>query len=158
MSAAERRRVLVEWNATGVEYPRDASVVGLFEEQVQKTPNATALVFGEEQISYGELNERANRLAHYLRELGVKCEELVGVCVERSIEMVVGVLGILKAGGAYVPLDPQYPKARLSFMLKDIEARILVTTSGLRGQLPGSEAQVVCLDTDAGQIEKQSGE
>jgi len=158
LSEEERRQVLREWNATGVQYPRDASVVGLFEEQVRKSPNAVALVFGEERISYGELNERANRLAHYLRELGVQREELVGLCLERSIEMVVGVLGILKAGGAYVPMDPQYPKPRLAFMLKDIEARVLLTTSGLRAQLPVSEAQVVCLDTDAGKIEKQSGE
>ena len=116
---AERRQVLYEWNETEAEYPRDRCVHELFEEQVEKTPEAVAVVFEEESVSYGELNRRANRLAHYLRSLGVRPDDRVAICLERGIEMIVALLGVLKAGGAYVPLDPGYPEERLRFMLED---------------------------------------
>ena len=116
---AERDRILVEWNATEAEYPSDKCVHELFEAQAEKTPEAVAVEFEDERLTYGELNARANRLAHHLIGLGVKPDDRVAICVERSLEMVVGLLAILKAGGAYVPLDPAYPAARLSFMLKD---------------------------------------
>jgi non-ribosomal peptide synthetase component F len=113
-------------------------------------------VYEAEQVSYGELNERANQLAHYLRELGVGPEGRVGICVERSVEMVVGLLGILKAGGAYVPLDAQYPEERLRFMLADAQVEVLLTQEQLLGRLPEHEAQVVCLDRDWEEIGQQS--
>src|SRR6185503_7173095 len=105
----ERQQLLVEWNDTKAEYSTDSCIHQLFEQQVERTPDAIALVFEDEQVSYRELNSRANQLAHYLRELGVGVESLVGVCMKRNIDMVVGLLAILKAGGAYLPLDPAYP-------------------------------------------------
>src|SRR4029434_7007560 len=119
LSAAEQEQILVEWNPTAVEYGPRACAHQLFEQQVEQTPEATALVFGEQSLSYRELNERANQVAHYLRARGVGPEVLVGLCLPRSIELAVGLLGILKAGGAYVPLDAEYPKERLSFMMED---------------------------------------
>src|SRR5271157_5342415 len=113
LDAAERHRVLVAWNDTRQDYPRGACIHELFEAQAARTPEAVALIAGERQLSYGELNAQANRVAHELRSLGVKPDERVGICAERSAEMVIGLLGILKAGGAYVPLDPIYPSARL---------------------------------------------
>ncbi|MHC5732003.1 MAG: AMP-binding protein, partial [Nostoc sp.] len=104
-----------------VEYPRNKCIHQLFEQQVENTPEAIAVLFENEQLTYHQLNQRANQLAHYLRSLGVKPEMLVGICVERSIQMVVGLLGILKAGGAYVPLDPAYPAERLANMVADAE-------------------------------------
>src|SRR5579863_885116 len=115
----EREQVLYEWNATEVEYPRHQCIQELFEEQVARTPDATAVVLEEAWLSYGELNRRANQLAHYLREQGVKPDARVAICAERSFEMIVGLLGVLKAGGAYVPLDPAYPEERLRYMLED---------------------------------------
>ena len=112
-SPEERRLLLEEWNATEAEYPEDVCIHELFEEQVSRTPGATAVVCGEQSLSYEELNRQANQLAHYLIGLGVKPEERVGICVERGVGIVVGLLGILKAGGAYVPLDPAYPSQRL---------------------------------------------
>ncbi len=133
LSEEERRRVLYEWNDTAVEYPADKCIHELFEEQVRKTPEAVALVYEEESLSYGELNRRANQLAHYLTGLGVKPDERVAICVERSFEMVVGLLGVLKAGGAYVPLDPAYPVDRLRYMLTDSGAMALLTQGHLEG-------------------------
>jgi len=104
----EREQVLYGWNDTTVEYPKEKCIHELFEEQVEKRPEAVAVVYEDQQLTYGELNRRANRLAHYLRELGVEPDTRVAICVERGLEMVVGLLGILKAGGAYVPLDPAY--------------------------------------------------
>src|SRR5215213_3981501 len=120
----------------------------LFEEQVERSPEADAVIYDEERISYRELNERANRLAHYLQTLGVGPEVLVGICVERSVEMMVGLLGILKAGGAYVPLDPSYPAERVRFMLADAGAPVLLTQQRLLPLLPAQHAAVVCLDSD----------
>ncbi|HEV7682886.1 MAG TPA: amino acid adenylation domain-containing protein, partial [Pyrinomonadaceae bacterium] len=128
----------------------------LFEAQAARTPEAVALVFGEEQVSYGELDRRANQLGHYLRQQGVGAEVLVGVCVERSVAMVVALLGILKAGGAYLPLDPAYPAERLSFMLADAGVTVLLTEPALRAQFGASAARVVCLEVDAAAIGAQS--
>src|ERR1700677_4682044 len=152
LSEGERRQVLVEWNQTERGYEKESCVQQLFEEQAARTPEAVAVVSEEQALTYGELNERANQLAHYLREAGVGAEVRVGLCVERSAEMVVGLLGILKAGGAYVPLDPQYPAERLSFMLQDAGIEVLLTQSALAEQLPSNWAQIVCLDTHWAQI------
>ncbi|HET6314002.1 MAG TPA: amino acid adenylation domain-containing protein, partial [Chloroflexia bacterium] len=135
LAEAERRQLLVEWNDTRTEYPRDECVHKLFERQAQQTPDAIALVFGEENLTYGELNERANQLARYLREMGVGPETLVVVCMDRSVEMVVALLGVLKAGGAYVPLDPTYPQERLRFMVHDTQILLLLTQSSLAEKL-----------------------
>ena len=144
----ERRQQLLDWNRTERDYPREACVAELFERQVRRAPEAVAVEYGDERLSYGELNERGNRLAHHLRSLGVGPEVLVGLCVERSAAAVVGMLGILKAGGAYVPLDPEYPAERLAFMLADTEAPVVVTQSKLLDRLPGTNARIVCLDRD----------
>jgi len=150
LTAAERHQLLVEWNDTFAEYPQDKCIHQLFEEQVERTPDAVAVVFEEERLTYRELNAKANQLAHYLQSLGVGPEVLVGICVERSIEMIVGLLGILKAGGAYLPLDPDYPSDRLAYMLSDSGLKILLTQQELRERLPQQEVQVVCLDSDWG--------
>ncbi|MEH1847549.1 MAG: amino acid adenylation domain-containing protein, partial [Nostoc sp.] len=156
LTELERHQLLVEWNETACEYPTDKCIHQLFEEQVQRTPSSVAVVFENQQLTYQELNHRANQLAHYLLSLGVGKEVLVGICVERSIEMVVGILGILKAGGAYVPLDPAYPQQRLSYMLTDSGVQVLLTHSELSSSLLSHSAQVVCLDTDWGVIEQYS--
>ena len=135
LSEAERRQLLVEWNQTQTEYPRDKCVHQLFEAQVERSPDAIAVVFGDEQLTYRELNSRANQLAHYLQKQGVGPETLVGICMERSLEMVVGLLGILKAGGAYVPLDPTYPQERLGFMLQDTRANVVLTQAAIGVQV-----------------------
>ena len=121
----ERHQILTEWNATEREYPRDRCLHQLFEEQAARTPAAVAVVYEGEQLTYQQLNVRANQLAHYLRKLGVGPEVMVGICLERSVEMVVALLGILKAGGAYLPLDPDYPKERLPFSCCKIQAFLL---------------------------------
>ena len=146
LTEAERRQLLVDWNDTEVDYPRDLCVHQLFEAQVERSPDAVAVVFGDESLTYGALNRRANRLARRLRGMGVGPEVLVGLCVERSLEMVVGLLGILKAGGAYVPLDPAYPKERLAFMLEDTGARVVLTQESLRESLPEGQFERVRLD------------
>ena len=135
LSVTERRQLLYEWNATDSEYPRDKCIHELFAEQVERSPAATAVVFEETELSYGELNRRANRLAHYLRSLGVKPDERVAICVERSPEMVVALLAVLKAGGAYVPLDPSYPTERLRFLLDDSAPMALLTQRHLFSQI-----------------------
>ncbi len=149
MAEEERRRVLYEWNETGVEYPDNKCIHELFEEQVKKTPKAEAVVFGDASLSYEELNRRANRLAHYLRELGVKPDERVAICVERGLEMVVGLLGILKAGGAYVPLDPEYPVERLRYMLEDSGPVALLTQGRLEGLFTGLQDGLPIIDLAA---------
>jgi aspartate racemase len=156
LTADEQRRLLVEWNDTAVKYPEQSCLHQLFEEQVARTPEAVALVFDEEQLSYRELNERANQVAHYLMKRGVGAESLVGICVERSLEMVVGLLGILKAGGAYVPLDPAYPRERIAFTLEDAGAALLLTQARLLEILSGHQAQAVCLDADWPEIARES--
>ena len=158
LTPAERERTLVEWNATAQEYPRESSVCDLFAAQVKRTPEALAVVSGAERVSYGELHRRSNQLARYLRGLGVGPEVRVGICVERSVEMVVGLLGILKAGGAYVPLDASYPKDRLGFMLEDSGVGVLLAQERLLGVFPEHGARVVCLDRDWGAIAGESDE
>ncbi len=151
---SEKEQLLVEWNRTQADYPIDKCIHELFEEQVGRTPEAVAVVYDNQQLTYHQLNSRANQLAHWLQSLGVGPEVLVGICVERSLEMVVGILGILKAGGAYVPLDPEYPVERLSFMLEDAQVSVLLTQQRLLANLPVHQAQVVCLDTDIQLISK----
>ncbi|MHC5820052.1 MAG: non-ribosomal peptide synthetase [Nostoc sp.] len=148
LTPEERYQLLIKWNNTAVSYPQDKCIHQLFEEQVKLTPNAIAVIFEDQKLTYQQLNERANQLAHYLQEKGVDREVLVGIFVERSLEMVVGLLGILKAGGAYVPLDPSYPADRLVYMLSDAAVSILLTQQSLVDSLPENQAQVVCLDSD----------
>ncbi|BAZ09555.1 amino acid adenylation domain-containing protein [Calothrix sp. NIES-4071] len=157
LTQVEQQQLLVEWNNTRLDYPSDKCIHQLFEEQVQRTPDAVAVVFENQQLTYGELNSRANQLAHYLRSLGVGANVLVGICVERSVEMLVGLLGILKAGGAYVPLDPKYPQERLAFMLEDAQS-VLLTQKHLIEKLPEHQAQLICLDTDWKIISQSSHE
>lgn len=147
LTPTEQQQLLVEWNDTATEYPQDKCIYQLFEEQVERTPDAVALVFEGQQLTYRELNQRANQLAHYLQKLGVKSEVLVGICVDRSVEMMVGLLGILKAGGAYVPLDPAYPQERISFMLEDSQLSLILTQSHLH-KVSEHLAQVIYLDSD----------
>ncbi|RPH34934.1 amino acid adenylation domain-containing protein, partial [bacterium] len=155
LTPAERRRLLVEWNDTRTDYPKDACIHHLFEAQAERTPDAVAVVSEDRRLTYRELNARANQLAHYLRRRGVGPDVLVGICMERSLEMVVGLLGILKAGGAYVPLDPTYPKERLEFMLRDANPAVLLTQSALQQKVPLEAAEIVKLDADwaAGPVE-----
>ena len=145
LTGAERHQLLVEWNDTKIDYPR-ACIHEIFEAQAERTPEAVAVVFEDQQLTYQELDERANRLAHYLIKLGVGPEVIVGICVERSLEMIEGLLGILKAGGAYLPLDPAYPKERVAFMLVDSKALILVTQENLRDKLPETGVVTICID------------
>ncbi|NEU79519.1 non-ribosomal peptide synthetase [Nostoc sp. UIC 10630] len=152
LSEVEQQQLLVEWNDTTVKYPTDKCIHHLFESQAERIPHAVALVYENEQLTYHELNCRANQLAHYLRSLGVGPEVLVGICVKRSPEMVVGLLGILKAGGAYVPLDPDYPQERLSFMLEDAQVSVLLTQQRLVDKLSQHQANLVCLDEIWSQI------
>ncbi|WP_434686357.1 non-ribosomal peptide synthetase [Pseudanabaena minima] len=149
---------LTSWNQAPVDYPRNSSIQEVFEAQVLATPDAIVVIFENEQLSYQELNCRANQLAHYLRGLGIGADSLVGIYIERSLETIIGILGILKAGGAYVPLDPSYPPERLAFMVADTQVSVLLTQQKLVEQLPPSNAQVVCLDTDWQAIALQSQE
>ncbi|MFN6563916.1 MAG: amino acid adenylation domain-containing protein [Nostoc sp. ChiSLP01] len=155
LTAVEQQQLLVEWNNTQTDYPQDKCIHELFEAQVERTPNAVAVVYENEQLTYDELNCRANQLAHYLKSVGVKADVLVGLCIERSLEMVVGILGILKAGGAYVPLDPDYPSERLSFMLADAQVGVLLTQQKLIERLPQHQAKPICLDTNWQTIQQQ---
>jgi amino acid adenylation domain-containing protein len=158
LSVTEQHQLIHEWNDTKVAYPQERCIHQLFETQVQQTPDAMAVVCGDRHLAYTELNVRANQLANYLVELGVKPGILVGICVDRSIETIVGILGILKAGGAYVPLDPTYPSERLSFMLSDAQVQVLLTQQQLVAGLPTHQAVVVCLDADWKHIEQKDRE
>jgi len=169
LKESERHQLLVEWNDTQTNYPKDLCIHQLFEAQVEQTPDAIALVFEDEQLTYQQLNNRSNQLAHYLQKLGVGSEVLVGICLERSVEMVVGLLGILKAGAAYVPLDPTYPQERLNFMIEDAQVSILITYSaapiikvdwGERTKCSDRQHQlsVICLDKDMDAIAQESHE
>ncbi|MBE9125474.1 amino acid adenylation domain-containing protein [Coleofasciculus sp. LEGE 07092] len=150
LSDAERHKLLVEWNASQTEYPVDQCIHQLFEQQVDRTPDAIAVMFKDQKLTYRELNTKANQLAHNLQQLGVKPEVLVGICVERSLEMIVGLLGILKAGGAYVPLDPVYPMERLAYMVSDAQVQVLLTQEKLLPLLSQQIAHIICLDTSCG--------
>ncbi|WP_146188357.1 non-ribosomal peptide synthetase [Methylosinus sporium] len=155
LSDDERRRLLVEWNDTAAAYPRDEPIHDLFEEQVARMPEAVAVAFGGDRLTYGELNVKANRLAHRLCRLGVGPETVVGICVERSLEMIVALLGVLKAGGAYLPLDPDYPSERLAYMIDDASPALALTQRSLRERLPDT-VETLCLDTDWASIEGES--
>ncbi|WP_259359059.1 amino acid adenylation domain-containing protein [Pseudomonas fulva] len=148
LATTEQERIVVQWNATATDaYPLDACVHTLIEAQAQRTPDAVALVFGERQLSYRELDQQANQLAHQLIEQGVGPDVLVGIAVERSLEMVLGLVAVLKAGGAYVPLDPEYPRDRLAYVFEDSGIELLLTQSHLRTQLPEPDAvRVLNLD------------
>jgi amino acid adenylation domain-containing protein len=151
LTKAEQNQ-LIEWNNTEIDYPQNQCIHQLFEAQVEKTPDAVAVVFENQQLTYRELNAKANQLAHYLQTLRVKPEVLVGICVERSLEMVIGLLGILKAGCAYVPLDPSYPQERLAFMVQDAKVSVLLTQTKLLQSLPILPTQIINLDRDWEQI------
>jgi amino acid adenylation domain-containing protein len=148
LTEAEHHQLIIEWNATAADYPADRCLHELFEEQAARTPDRVAVVFGDAQLTYDELNRRANQLAHHLQTLGVRAETRVAICIERSPEMVVGLLGILKAGAAYVPLDSSYPHDRLTFMLEDARVSVLLTTVKILGKFPDYAGAVVCLDRD----------
>ncbi|MEA2174839.1 MAG: hypothetical protein QOD00_2431 [Blastocatellia bacterium] len=158
LTEAEREQVLTRWNSTRADYTQELNLVQLFEAQVERTPDKTAIIFEDEMLTYQELNLRANQVASYLRDFGVGPEALVGICVERSIEMVLGVLGVLKAGGAYVPLDRAYPKERLAYMLEDTQAPVLLTQGHLLPGLPQYDGKVVLLDADWHHIARHSAD
>jgi amino acid adenylation domain-containing protein len=159
LSPEERGLVVDAWNRTEAEYPADRGVHERFQEQAARTPGAVAVRFQEESLTYGELNERANRLAHHLAGVGVRPETRVAICLERGPEMVVSVLAVLKAGGAYVPLDPAYPAERVAFMLADATVPVLVTQESLRPALPaGDGVKVVSVDGDGDRVAAQPAE
>ncbi|HET7234051.1 MAG TPA: amino acid adenylation domain-containing protein, partial [Longimicrobium sp.] len=155
MGAGERRRVLHEWNDSDAAYPAGRTVHDLFAEQAARTPDAVALVFQDEAVTYAELNARANRLARRLARLGVGVEQRVAVCLERGPELVVALLAVLKAGGAYVPLDPEYPAERLSLMLADAGVRVIVTQESIRPALPPAAARVLSVDAERQAIARE---
>ncbi|MEW6737700.1 MAG: amino acid adenylation domain-containing protein, partial [Acidobacteriota bacterium] len=148
LTSTEQIQLLVEWNATDQEYDREKTIHQLFENQVRRSPDAVALIYQEQQLTYSELNSSANQLANYLRSLGVGPEALVGIHIEPSVNMVIALLGILKAGGAYLPLDPKYPKERLLFMLEDANVSLILTEYKLAGELPDHKTKAICLDTE----------
>ncbi|HLJ91509.1 MAG TPA: amino acid adenylation domain-containing protein [Candidatus Angelobacter sp.] len=152
----ERRQIVVDFNQSYTDYPRNRTMMELFAEQVQRRGEELAVVCGRETMSYAELDRRSNQLGHYLKNLGVGPEKLVGVSVERSIDMVLGMVGILKAGGAYVPIDPAYPQERLRFMAEDSGIIVLLTQGRLENRMPSMKAQIVCLDRDWDEIAQQS--
>jgi amino acid adenylation domain-containing protein/non-ribosomal peptide synthase protein (TIGR01720 family) len=155
LTEEERQQALAEWAATQTAYPQHANIHQLFETWAEDTPDAIAVVFEEQQLTYAELNRRANQLAHYLRSLGIGPEIAVGLCVERSLDLVIALLGILKAGGIYVPLDPSYPQERLAFMLTDARVPVLLTQAHLQAQLPPTSARLICLESEWPQIARQ---
>jgi amino acid adenylation domain-containing protein len=159
LTETERGQIVEAWNRTRAAYPNDKCIHALFEEQVQRTPESAAVVFEGMRLTYRELNERANRLARHLQKLGVRPDSLVGVWVERSLDMVVALFGVLKAGGAYVPLDPSFPIERLEFMVEDSRLQILLTQEKLAARVPGkTAARVVRLDADWPEISREPGE
>ncbi len=158
LTAREQQQLLVEWNQTHVPYAHDQCFHQLFETQASQTPDAIAVVFDDRSLTYRELDQRSNQLAHYLQQFNVQPDRLIGICLERSLEMIIAVLGVLKAGAAYVPLDPAYPRDRLSFMLTDAQVPILITQQSLVAALPAIQGQVVCLDTASSTIDRQSQE
>jgi amino acid adenylation domain-containing protein len=158
LTAREREQVLVNWNETAVAYPSKQSIQQLFEEQVARTPKAVAVVDQHHSLTYEELERRTNQLARRLRREGVGPESLVAVCLERTTELLVALLGILKAGGAYVPLDPSYPQPRLQFMLEDSAAQVVLTEQQLAARLPRHNGKQICLDQESEQLAAESSE
>ena len=156
LSEAERRTLLVDWNQTAADYPDDLTAHAMFEMQCDLLPDAAAIFYKDEVISYQALDRRANQLAHYLQKLGVGPEVIVGISLERCPDMVISVLAVMKAGGAYLPLDPTYPRDRLAFMLEDAQAPVLITHAPLLDWLPEHAGTVVCLDADQDKIAKEA--
>ena len=158
LTDAERQQLVVEWNDTAADYPDDLCLHELFEVQAVRTPQTVAVVFGQQRLVYRELNARANQLARHLRGLEIEPNTLAAICVERSLEMVVGILGILKAGMAYVPLDPKHPTQRLAFILQDCGAKLLVTERASADRFQGTACRIVCVDHNGPEIARESGE
>ncbi|MBN3958469.1 non-ribosomal peptide synthetase [Nostoc sp. NMS8] len=158
LTPSEVEQLLVQWNDTKTYYPQDKCIHQLFEAQVEKTPFNIAVIFENQQLTYRELNNRANQLGHYLQKQSVKPDTVIGICIERSPEMVVGLLAILKAGGAYLPLDPAQPKERLASILEDTQSRVLLSKQRWIEELPTDETKVICLDTDWERINQESSE
>jgi amino acid adenylation domain-containing protein len=153
-----RHKPLAAWNSTATPFPSDTCAHQLFERQAALMPGDVAVAFQDDSLTYRELNERANQVAHFLRRAGVGPNVLAGISLERSLDMVVGIYGILKAGGAYVPLDPAYPEERLAFMLEDARAKVLLTKANLAGKFGNTTAKVICLDTARDEIARESRE
>jgi amino acid adenylation domain-containing protein len=153
LTAREKQQLLIEWNNTKVKYPTDKCIHQLFEEQVERTPDAVAIVFEDKTLTYRELNSQANQLAHYI---GQKSEISIGICIERSLEMVIGLLAILKAGGAYIPIDPNYPEQRLGFILEEANISLLLSEEKLLPMLSKYQKQIICLDGDWEKIKQQN--
>jgi amino acid adenylation domain-containing protein len=156
ITMTERERSFAEWNSTEIGYPKDKCIHELFQEQVERTPDSVAVVHEDQELTYRELDNRSNQLAHYLRELGVGPETLVSICLNRSLQLIVGLLGIIKAGGAYVPMDPSYPSERLAFMMKDTQAQVLLTNRLVCPKFRGSNTRTVYLASDWENINHQS--
>ena len=156
LSAAERQQLLVQWNDTQADYPKNSSTHELFAAHTERTPDAVAAICENEQLTYREWNAKANQIGHYLQTLGVKPQVLVGICCWRSLSVLVVILGILKVGAAYVPLDPVYPQERRSFMLADAKVPVLLTQKKLLKTLPEHSAKVVCIDAEWQEISRQS--
>ncbi len=156
LTGVQQQQLLFEWNNTKAEYAHNKCIHQLFEEQVELTPDAVAVVFEQQQLTYQQLNTRANQLAHYLQKLGVQPDVIVGICSERSLEMIVGLLAILKAGGAYLPLDPNYPPQRLGLMVEDAGISLLLTQEKLRSRLPQINGTVLSMDSNWSEIAKES--
>lgn len=157
LTVEEKTQILDEWNATASDYPNDQCLHTLFETQAEHNPDAIAVIAENQTLTYGELNQRANQLAHYLQKQGLESEMLIAVCVERSLEMVISLLGILKAGGAYLPIDANYPQARLEFILRDANVKVVLTQSNL-GHLFSANENIICLDRDWAEIAVQPTE
>ena len=152
----QRQRLLVNFNNTQIDFPQVQCLHQLFAAQVERTPDNIAVIYADQRLTYAELNHRANQLAHHLQKLGVKPDVLVGICLERSLEMVVALLGVLKAGGAYLPIDPMYPQRRITFMVEDAQTPMLLTQQRLLGIIPQHQGQTICLDTDWEMIAQES--
>ncbi len=148
LTAAQKQQLLIDWNQTATVYPRESSIHRVFEEQAERTPEAVSVTAGDRSLTYAELNEKANQLAYFLESSGVKPGARVALCLDRSLEVVVGLLAILKAGAAYVPVDPTYPASRLSFLIHDSQAQALLTQRSIAATLPQLATNVICLDAD----------
>ncbi|HEX6719581.1 MAG TPA: amino acid adenylation domain-containing protein [Pyrinomonadaceae bacterium] len=155
ITAHEQQKTLIDWNATKTRFPRQSCIHDLFEEQALRRPDAVAVIFNDRKTTYAELNRKANKLANYLRKQGVGPDVIVGLAVERSVEMMVGLLAILKAGGAYIPLDPSYPHERLLFMIKQADVKLILTQKHLLDSLPAAQAKLIALDSDNREIRSE---
>ena len=158
LTEQEKQQILIEWNETEADYPDDKCIHELFEQRVKEAPDATAVVFETQQLSYDELNRKANQLARYLQKSGVGPEVIVGISMERSADMIVAMLGALKAGGAYVPIDPNYPQERIEYMINDSQLSVLLTQERLQSSMPTSDAEIVCIDSEWSAIEGEAAE